>query len=104
VEQLGEKAGKDLMSDIAGVTMSKWTPEGLGKYFTSFLGGAEVLHAISNPASLVTLPATALAASPRVVGGIATNLGKIAQKEIPTAVKAIGQVGKAAILKQNATP
>ncbi len=72
VETLGEQGGKDLMGDIAGVLMSKWTPEGLGKYLTTALGGA---GAFTAPSLLPGL----LAASPRIVGKVATTAGKVSQ-------------------------
>lgn len=90
VEQLGEKGAKDLMSDIAGLTMAKWTPEGLAKYF----GGAEGLAALLHPAALPELAPVMAASSPRVVGEVTTGLGKIAQNK--TAQKAADITGKTA--------
>lgn len=76
VQELGEKGGKDLMSDIAGLVMSKWTPEGLGKYLMPFTEGAALTH----PGAALTVPATLAASSPRVVGEAATRLGKLGQQ------------------------
>lgn len=87
VDQLGEKAGKDLMSDIAGLTMSKWTPEGVGKYLATLEGGAALIH----PAAAVAAVPTAILSSPRVVGELATRASKIAKN------KAAQRVGSAAI-------
>jgi hypothetical protein len=76
VKQLGEKGGKDLMSDIAGLVMSKLTPEGLGKYITSAVGGAGGIAALSHPVTaLGTLPVMAMS-SPRLVGKAATTFGR----------------------------
>jgi hypothetical protein len=89
VEQLGDKAGVDLMSDIAGLTMAQWTPEGLGKYMTSLIGGAQFGLGLANPASFATIPATAVASSPRVVGKAATTLGKIDQSKAAKVVRKV---------------
>jgi hypothetical protein len=98
VEQLGTAAGKDLMSQIAGLTMSQWTPEGLGKYVSSIMGGAGAVATIMHPvAALGAIPA-ALMASPRIVGKTATALGKISQsgaanvagRVIPRIAKGLG--------------
>jgi len=87
VEQLGEKAGVDLMGDIAGLTMAQWTPEGLGKYITTLVGGAQFGLGLANPASLVAIPATAAASSPRLVGKAATTLGKAGQSKAAQVIK-----------------
>ncbi len=99
VEELGEKAGKDLMSDIAGLTLSQWTPEGIGKYFSGLFTGGAGAAAMSNPVALPAFLAAGAASSPRVVGKIATTAGKLSKSnlKIPAGIKA---VGKAAI-KQN---
>ncbi len=90
VEQLGEKGGKALMSDIAGLVMSKWTPEGLGKYMTSALGGAGGVAAFVNPAAALSVIPAVTMGSPRVVGGAATAIGKAAQNQ---SAQAIGSAG-----------
>jgi hypothetical protein len=101
VEQLGEKAGKDLMSDIAGLVMSKWTPEGLGKYVTSALGGAEMTAAIAHPISALTVLPTAAMSSPRIVGQAATMAGKIGKnKTAQTVSKAAIQGVKNLLIKE----
>lgn len=78
VRELGEKAGIDLMSDIAGLTLSQWTPEGLGKYFSTLAAGGGLGAGIFNPSVLGTLPVTAAMSSPRLLGSIVTNAGKVA--------------------------
>lgn len=78
VDELGEKAGKDLMSDIAGLTMSKWTPEGLASYVSS-LGLLGVGTAALTPSTLLAAPL----ASPRLVGEAATTLGSLSQTGLP---------------------
>ncbi len=94
VEQLGQKGARNLMSDIAGLTMSKWTPEGLAKYFD--LSGATAA-AVLHPGALVAAPL----ASPRVVGEVTTGLGKVAQNQkAQQAIKVAGQVGKKLITRQ----
>lgn len=80
VKNLGDKGAKDLMATIAGTLFSKWTPEGLGKYLTSIIGGEAGLAAFANPAALATIPTTAAAASPRVIGRTLTNIGKVTEK------------------------
>ncbi len=98
VEELGEKAGVDLMSDIAALTMVQWTPEGLGKYLTGLVGGTGLGLGFINPAVLATIPATAAASSPRIVGKVSTGLGKLGntktlktiKKATPTATKGLG--------------
>jgi hypothetical protein len=87
VEQLGDKAGVDLMSDIAGLTMIQWTPEGLGKYLTGLTSGAGIGLSFVNPAALATLPATAAASSPRIVGKAATSLGKLGKSATGQIIK-----------------
>lgn len=92
VKELGEKAGVDLMSDIAGLTMSQWTPQGLGKYLALFLGGAGSGASLLNPSALASLPITAVASSPKIIGKVATTAGKIA----PTAKKITKKIGASA--------
>lgn len=90
VEQLGEEGAKSLMSDIAGLTMSKWTPEGIAKYLD--LTGVG-LATFLNPSALVAAPA----ASPRIVGEVTTTLGKIAKnKTAQAAAKIVGKTGNIA--------
>lgn len=95
VEKLGQEGGKDLMSDIAGLTMSKWTPEGIGKYLTGSIEGTGGMSALLNPATATAaLPAmlgTAAASSPRLVGAAATGLGHLAQTGIPSALTSLGE-------------
>lgn len=101
VQELGEKGGKDLMSDIAGLTMSKWTPEGTGKYISGLLGGSELTTALAHPssafgASAAAVP-TALMSSPRIVGETATGIGKLADSKIAQTVgQAIPKIAKGA--------
>jgi hypothetical protein len=95
VEELGRAGGNQLMSDIAGVTMSKWTPEGIGKWLLGAEGIKGAGDILTNPAGaaagLPVAAATAAASSPRIVGAAATGLGKIAQTEIPAALPTIGK-------------
>lgn len=72
VQQLGDEAGRDLMSEIAGLTMSKWTPEGIGAYVAGSVG----LGAVANPSVLLAAPF----ASPRIVGETAAFAGKVLPK------------------------
>ena len=73
VQQLGDEAGRDLMSEIAGLTMSKWTPEGIGAYVA---GSGIGLGAVANPSVLLAAPF----ASPRIVGETAAFAGKVLPK------------------------
>lgn len=104
VEQLGEKAGKDLMSDIAGLVMSKWTPEGIGKYLAGIIEGGSGVAAFTHPEALAAIPATMLASSPRVIGNVATKGAKLVKNK--TARKVISKVGsatKGAIIKASSS-
>lgn len=97
VEQLGDEAGVDLMSDIAGLTMSQWTPEGLGKYITTLVGGAQFGIGLASPASIATIPITAAAASPRLVGKTAITIGKASQSKAAQVIKKVAPtIGKGA--------
>lgn len=82
VDQLGDQGGKALMSDIAGLLMSKWTPEGLGAYLTSAGAG---IASVTNPAALAALPL----ASPRVVGETATRIGNLTGAPLVRAAKKV---------------
>jgi hypothetical protein len=77
IQTLGEQGGKNLMADIAGLTMSKWTPEGIAKYLDTALGGISALHPAALP---YTVPAAAMS-SPRIVGEVTTAAGKLAQNK-----------------------
>lgn len=98
VEELGQKAGVDLMSEIAGLTMSRWTAEGLAAFLTTGLSSGFGGLALANPASLAGIPATLAASSPRLIGNVATGLGKLsenpaiqkARQGLPTALKGLG--------------
>lgn len=100
LQELGEKTGKDLLSDIAGVTVSRWTPEYLAKFFSSSMAGGATLGGVLNPKLLATLPVVAAMSSPKVVGKVAQTVGKVApvvgkvadKLRIPAAIMA----GKAA--------
>lgn len=78
VEELGEKAGVDLMSDIAGLTMSRLTPEGLAKYFagSGVIPAGTALALTGNIGPAGVLGASLLAGSPRLIGEVVTGLGK----------------------------
>lgn len=98
VQELGEKAGIDLMSDIAGLTMSKWAPEGIGKYFSGIATGGSSVAALSNPVTgIPAFIASGLASSPRIVGEAATAAGKLSQFKIPNSLKASA---KAALMER----
>lgn len=91
VRELGERAGVDLMSEIAGLLMSKWTPSGLSSYFGPLLGGASLGGAVfGNPGSIAALPAVIAGSSPRIVGAAATAAGRAesAFKSLPSFFKA----------------
>jgi hypothetical protein len=93
VRQLGAQGAKNLMADIAGLTMAKWTPEGIAKYLDVAFGGAALVH----PASWPGIATTLLAGSPRVVGEVTTAAGRIAQNETARAVaRAATKAGRAA--------
>jgi len=99
LDKLGEATGKDLRADIAGVLMSKLTPEGLGSYLTAYLGGSGLL-ALANPMEIPKLAAGALMASPRVVGGVATAYGQAAGSGIPNKVSdVLGRLGRGAAVQ-----
>jgi len=89
VKELGEKAGKDLMTDVAAITMSKWTPDGLGKYLTTAAGGASLL----NPAGLAVALPVAAASSPRIIGKGATTIGKLSKSKAPEIVGELLKAG-----------
>lgn len=92
VQELGERAGQDLMTDIAGLTMAKWTPEGLSAFLSTIGGGALGVSLVTAPlVAAKALPAAALA-SPRAVGELVTTAGKAA----PQIKKMAEPVGKAA--------
>lgn len=102
VQELGEKAGIDLMSDIAGLTMSRWTPEGLGKYLTGMIQGAGGVAALVNPTALLAVPGSALTSSPRIIGKAVTTFGKASKnKAIPVIKKAASTITKAAVIKSS---
>lgn len=96
VEELGEKAGVDLMSDIAGLTLSQWTPQGIGKYLAGLATGGGITAAFAAPASLASLPAVLTASSPRIVGKIAAGFGETLPKT-KNARRFIGRGVKAGI-------
>jgi len=101
-EQLGAKASKDLMSDIAGLLMSKWTAEGLGSYLTTFLLGSEGMGGfesmIHNPYVIPGMAATAATSSPRIVGETATRVPMFAKAIAPIAKPLLkGAAKKAAV-------
>lgn len=100
VEQLGEKGAHDLMADIAGLTMSKWTPDGIAKYLDTALGAGALLH----PALIPEAIPVAAMSSPRIVGETVTAAGKIANNKTAQAAgraaKTIGLFGKKAITRQ----
>lgn len=70
VEELGEKTAKDLRADIAGMLMSSWTPQGLGKYVTGAILGS----------ATGVVPAL-VAASPKLAGLASTAAGTIAKSK-----------------------
>lgn len=77
VAELGEKAGVDLMSDIAGLTMARMTPEGLGAYLTSAgVGGGVATILAGNVGAVVPVAATLAVSSPRVIGEVLTRGAK----------------------------
>lgn len=70
VTELGEKTARDLRADVAGMLMSSWTPQGLGKYVTGAILGS----------ATGVLPAIA-GASPRLAGEISTAAGQIVKSK-----------------------
>ncbi len=101
VEALGQKSGKDLMSDIAGLAMSKWTPDGLGKYLSNVTTTAATGASLINPALWPVAAASVAGSSPRVVGGVATGIGKLAQSEAPGIIGNIAKAGLKTAAAQN---
>ncbi len=100
VNELGEKTGKDLMADIAGVILSKGTPNGLGKYLSMLgataggAGFATTLPGIGPAGALASVGTAALAGSPRAAGEIAAAAGRAAPAA-PGAIRAAaGFIGK----------
>ena len=105
VDELGQKQADKLLDDIAGLTLSRWTPEGLGKYLTTNqvvnraakvgAGGATVgagLLANAIPAVAHALPEIGLGlamASPRIWGTVNTIAGQVA----PAAAKVLSAAG-----------
>lgn len=70
VQELGEKTARDMRADIAGMLMSSWTPQGLGKYVTGAILGS----------ATGVVPALA-AASPKLSGLASTAAGSIAKSK-----------------------
>lgn len=94
ITELGEKTGKDFLSDISGALLAKWTPEGLGKYLTTMLGSGATAGAVVTGGLLpgaATIGATAAASSPRIIGGVATTVGKIGQSGMANAIRTAAQ-------------
>lgn len=86
VGQLGDAGGKQLLTDIAGLTFSKWSPEGLSKY----LQGLGILtEGLQHPLGVA---AAVAGSSPRVVG------------EGLSAAAKIGKTGAAQYAKQKTVP
>jgi hypothetical protein len=79
---LGERAGKDLTSDVAGYSMSSLIPEGLGAKTMTAVGAG--IGGMLNPAFLTG----AVAASPRVIGEVTTGLGQFAGSQAGKALRA----------------
>lgn len=74
IEQLGEKAGVDLINEITGSVMTEWLPTGWVQRM--ILGGGTVAGAWQG-FSPATLAAGAAAASPRIVGKATRVLGQM---------------------------
>lgn len=99
VKELGEKAGIDLMSDIAGLTMSQWTAQGGGKYIATLFGGAFGGASLLNPAFYPGFIGTATMSSPQLIGRAVTTAGKVAPEAKQTMTRA-KQLLKAGVVSQ----
>lgn len=79
VQELGDKAGQDLINEITGAAMSSWLPTG---WVQRFVLAGSGLSGLVSPAVMATAPL----ASPRLVGKGARMLGQ-ASKVLPTVEK-----------------
>lgn len=99
VRELGEKAGVDLMSDIAGLTLSRMTPEGLGSYLTTLLTGAGAALATGDAKAIIPAIGTIAGSSPYLAGKAAIAAGKAARMATPELKAGIQAATKASARK-----
>ncbi len=99
VKQLGENGGQQLIDDIVGSMFTQWFPRGLTGRIITGIGGAALGGAgvVTGGSTLPAAAAGAVAASPRVIGSIATNAGKVSKILKNPFAKALGRVTKTAI-------
>jgi hypothetical protein len=83
-ELLDMVGGKELLAKVAGSQLSSLTPKGLVGAITGGGAGVGGLMAIANPSAWPALIALASTTSPRLMGMLATVLGKIDRKMIET--------------------
>jgi hypothetical protein len=69
-EAIKEVGGVDILPQVAGQSLSSWTPRGLQGLAATGLGGAA---AVSNPAALALLPI----GSPRTIGELVNAAGRV---------------------------
>ena len=91
-EELAKRGGEDIMPSLAGQAMSEWSPRGV-------VGKGEDLAAIYAAFTHPTALAAFQLAMPRVVGGTAYGLGKVAKagnklgSKIPLSVDQANKIG-----------
>lgn len=101
LNKLGEQKANDLRADIAGLLMSKWTPEGLGSYLTTGIGTIGGAAAVANPATLPVTLAAGAASSPRIIGEVTTKASKLAKKIPKNAGETLSRAAKGAAAQLN---
>lgn len=101
INELGEKTGNDFLADIAGVILSKGTPDGLGKYMSTVVtsslsaqGIAALTPGIGQAAAVAAIPVVGVGASPRAAGEVAMAAGRLAPAAAPAARGLAGFIGK----------
>lgn len=102
LEELGERAGVDIMSDVAGLTFSKWTAEGLGGKLTGIFGGPAIAGAgltAGLPAAVAAAGGVVAASSPRLLGEVTTLLGSLDRSALGKIIKQLPRMTKATILE-----
>lgn len=85
---MGKQKGDQFLNDVAGNILSEWMPSGGFRQKVEGFGqiGAGVA-ALSHPGTIPGMAVAAGASSPRVVGKIATTLGKATEKGVTTGAR-----------------
>jgi len=79
LEVLGERAGQDIVADVAGVQIAPLTSRGLAGVVSPGLGG---LAAVVSPSALPGILTYFAVSSPRLVGELTNILGRVTDKMI----------------------